>query len=163
MRKISLDLYESPIPLENINNLWVDMDESNKDIKAIHRYNTGKGEWEPYMVSVDYIKDGGNDENAFPIPKNAVYFTPKRGAYVYTRYTQQLGYDIYLMEFHLNDEYNGKCFTRPGVRFFYRDRSSKVQSVEYFNINFVSSSEEIPEEAELVSEMGSGCVLVLSL
>lgn len=57
MRKINLDnLYESPTPLENINNLWVDIDEDTGDIRAVHRYNKDKGEWEPYIVSVDYIK-----------------------------------------------------------------------------------------------------------
>lgn len=57
MKKINLgNLYESPFPLENVNDLWADIDEDSKDIRAVHRYNKGKSEWEPYLVSVDYIK-----------------------------------------------------------------------------------------------------------
>lgn len=56
MRKITLNLYEQELPPQNVNNLWVDIDENTGDIKAIHRYNKSKGEWEPYLVSVDYLK-----------------------------------------------------------------------------------------------------------
>lgn len=62
MRRIKLDnVYESPTPLEDINNLWGDIDENTGELLAIHRYNTGKGEWEPIMVSVDYIKPEGTE------------------------------------------------------------------------------------------------------
>lgn len=65
MKKINLDnLYESPTPLENINNLWVDINEDVGDIKAVHRYNKDKGEWEPYLVSIDYIKP----DEQLPLP-----------------------------------------------------------------------------------------------
>lgn len=65
MRKINLDnLYESPTPLENINNLWVDIDEDTGDIKAIHRYNKSKCEWEPYLVSVDYLRKDEESEDS---------------------------------------------------------------------------------------------------
>ncbi len=61
MRKINLELYESPTPPEDIRLLWADVDEDTGDLKAIHRYNPGKGEWEPFMVSVDYLsKDEDN-------------------------------------------------------------------------------------------------------
>lgn len=63
MQRIKLDnLYESPLPLENINDLWADIDEDTGDIRAIHRYNKGKGEWEPYLVSVDYLKSEEDNE-----------------------------------------------------------------------------------------------------
>ena len=55
MRKHVLNLYEQELPPENINNLWVDIDENTGEIKAIHRYNKKKREWEPYLVSVDYL------------------------------------------------------------------------------------------------------------
>lgn len=62
MRKIRLDnVYESPVPLDNINNLWGDIDENTGELLAIHKYDAGKGEWEPYMVSVEYIKPDGNE------------------------------------------------------------------------------------------------------
>lgn len=57
MKKTTLNLYEQGLPPDNINNLWLDKDESTGEIKAIHRYNKNKGEWEPYLVSVDYLKD----------------------------------------------------------------------------------------------------------
>lgn len=57
MRKITLNLYEQELPPDNINNLWVDVDESTGEIRAIHRYNKNKGEWEPYLVAVDYLKN----------------------------------------------------------------------------------------------------------
>lgn len=64
MQRIELgNLIESPTPLENINDLWADIDESTGDIKAIHRYNKGKGEWEPYLVSVDYLKSESEEDN----------------------------------------------------------------------------------------------------
>lgn len=70
MKRIKLDLYESPTPLENTKDLWVDIDEDTNDIKAIHRYNHDKGEWEPYMVSVEYIKPDGNEATMTIIPSN---------------------------------------------------------------------------------------------
>lgn len=64
MRRIKLDnVYESPTPLENINNLWGDIDENTGELLAIHKYNPEKGEWEPNMVSVDYIKPDNSDES----------------------------------------------------------------------------------------------------
>lgn len=57
MKKVNLNnLYESHYPPTDINVLWVDKDENTGKIKAIHEYNKSKGEWEPNMVSVDYIK-----------------------------------------------------------------------------------------------------------
>ena len=57
MKKVNLNnLYESPYPPTDINTLWVDKDESTGKIRAIHKYNIAKGEWEPDMVSVDYMK-----------------------------------------------------------------------------------------------------------
>lgn len=70
MKRIKLDLYESPTPLENTKDLWVDIDEDTNDIKAIHRYNHDKGEWEPYMVSVEYIKPDGNEATITTITSN---------------------------------------------------------------------------------------------
>ena len=56
MRKVNLNLYESPNPPTDIKVLWVDKNEATGDIKAIHKYNIKTGEWEPYLVSVDYMK-----------------------------------------------------------------------------------------------------------
>lgn len=57
MKKVNLNnLYESPYPLENIDSLWVDKDENTGKIRAIHEYNKSKGEWEPSMVSIDFMK-----------------------------------------------------------------------------------------------------------
>lgn len=62
MKKHVLNLYEQKLPPDNLNNLWVDTD-SNGDIKAIHRYNRSKREWEPYLVSVDYLRDNISEED----------------------------------------------------------------------------------------------------
>lgn len=63
MRKIKLDnIYESPTPLENINDLWGDIDKNTGELLAIHKYNPDKGEWEPKMVSVDYMKPDDSEE-----------------------------------------------------------------------------------------------------
>ncbi len=64
MKKVNLNnLYESPYPPTDINTLWVDKDENTGKIKAIHEYNKSKGEWEPSMVSVDFMNpDGGLQE-----------------------------------------------------------------------------------------------------
>lgn len=57
MKKVNLkNLYESPYPPKDTNVLWIDRDGATGDIKVIHKYNKTKGEWEPYLVSVDYIK-----------------------------------------------------------------------------------------------------------
>ena len=54
MQRIELgNLIESPTPLENINDLWVDINENTGGIGTIHKYNKGTGEWEPYLVSQD--------------------------------------------------------------------------------------------------------------
>lgn len=55
MRKVNLNkLYESHNPPEDTSVLWVDRDENTGDIKAIHRFK--KGAWEPYLISLDYLK-----------------------------------------------------------------------------------------------------------
>ena len=57
MKKLNLsNLYESPYPPTDTKVLWVDKDESTGDIRAIHRYNHTTRIWEPYLVSVDYLK-----------------------------------------------------------------------------------------------------------
>lgn len=78
MRRIKLDnVYESPTPLENINNLWGDIDENTGELLAIHRYNTDNNEWEPYMVSVSYMEpDDGDEINAY----SDIYFQMPEGA-----------------------------------------------------------------------------------
>lgn len=64
MKKYKLDnLYESPLPPVNVNILWADVDENTGDLRAIHRYNKIEGKWEPYMVSVDYLKEDGKEDN----------------------------------------------------------------------------------------------------
>lgn len=61
MKKVNLNnLYESPYPPTDINTLWVDKDENTGKIKAIHEYNKSKGEWEPSMVSVDFMNPDGD-------------------------------------------------------------------------------------------------------
>lgn len=69
MKKVNLNnLYESPYPPTDINTLWVDKDESTGKIRAIHKYNIAKGEWEPDMVSVDYMKPTeSEDSNSFVV------------------------------------------------------------------------------------------------
>ena len=69
MKKVNLNnLYESPYPPTDINTLWVDKDESTGKIRAIHKYNIAKGEWEPNMVSVDYMKPTEpEDSNSFVV------------------------------------------------------------------------------------------------
>ena len=56
MKKVNLKLYESPYPPTDIKILWVDKDKSTGDIRAINRYNYTNKVWEPYLVSVDYLK-----------------------------------------------------------------------------------------------------------
>lgn len=57
MKKVNLNnLYESSNPPTDTNVLWVDKDESLNEIRAIHRYNTSTNTWEPYLVSVNYLK-----------------------------------------------------------------------------------------------------------
>lgn len=55
MKKVILNLYESPYPPDNTNVLWVDKDKNTGDIRAIHRYNQSTKEWEPYLVALDYL------------------------------------------------------------------------------------------------------------
>lgn len=64
MKKFKLDnLYESPYPPENTRVLWADVDESTGKLRAIHKYNESSGQWEPILVSVDYMKpEDGNDK-----------------------------------------------------------------------------------------------------
>ena len=61
MKKHILNLYEQELPPKNINNLWVDIDENTGEIKAIHRFNKIKREWEPYLVSVAYLEREPDD------------------------------------------------------------------------------------------------------
>lgn len=57
MKKLNLsNLYESPYPPTDTKVLWVDKNGSTGDIRAIHRYNHTTRIWEPYLVSVDYLK-----------------------------------------------------------------------------------------------------------
>lgn len=57
MKKFNVNnLYESPYPPTNTNVLWLDKDETAGEIRAIHKYNSTKGEWEPTMVGVNYMK-----------------------------------------------------------------------------------------------------------
>lgn len=63
MKKVRLNnLYESPLPPEDINILWADIDEDTEELRAIHKYNKSKGKWEPNMVSVDFMNPDGEDE-----------------------------------------------------------------------------------------------------
>lgn len=58
MRKVILNnLYESAYPPSDTNILWVDKDENTEKIRAIHKYNKDRGEWEPYLISVEYLKE----------------------------------------------------------------------------------------------------------
>ena len=57
MKKLNLNnIYESSFAPTDIRVLWADVDKSTGNIKAIHRYNQTTKEWEPYLVSVDYLK-----------------------------------------------------------------------------------------------------------
>lgn len=57
MRKVNLErLYESPLPPEDTKVLWVDRDEMIDDIRAIHKYNKKKQEWEPWLVNVSVME-----------------------------------------------------------------------------------------------------------
>lgn len=57
MKKLNLNnIYESSFAPTDIRVLWADVDKSTGDIKAIHRYNHTTRIWEPYLVSVDYLK-----------------------------------------------------------------------------------------------------------
>lgn len=63
MKKVNLNnMYESSNPPVDINTLWVDRDETTDKIRAIHKYDTSKGEWVPDMVSVDYMAPENPDE-----------------------------------------------------------------------------------------------------
>lgn len=54
MKKVILNnLYQSSLPPKNTSVLWTKLNE-NGDIVSIFRYI--KGEWVPYLVSIDYIK-----------------------------------------------------------------------------------------------------------
>lgn len=55
MKKLCLNnLYESRFPPTRTDVLWVDKDESTGEIRAIHRFR--RGNWEPYLVSVEYMR-----------------------------------------------------------------------------------------------------------
>ena len=57
MKKVRLDnLYQSSLPPTDINILWTDIDENTGEIIAIHRYNKNDRTWEPYLVSVNYLR-----------------------------------------------------------------------------------------------------------
>lgn len=51
-----LDLYESILPPERTDVLWVKKDHNTGDIQVINKYNHTNGSWEPWLVSVDYMK-----------------------------------------------------------------------------------------------------------
>lgn len=56
MKKVNLEkLYENPLPPSDTSVSWVDYDENTKDIRAIHRYNQTTRQWEPWLVSVNYM------------------------------------------------------------------------------------------------------------
>lgn len=83
MKKYKLDnLYESSLPLTNVNNLWADVDKSTGKLRAIHKYNKSKGEWEPDMVSVEYI----NPDDNLQEPDKIVYHSSDKKSWgsVYT-------------------------------------------------------------------------------
>lgn len=62
MKKVRLNnLYESSLPPEDINVLWADIDENTGNLRAIHKYNKSKGQWEPDMVSIDFMNPGNED------------------------------------------------------------------------------------------------------
>lgn len=70
MKKYNLDrLYESSLPPTSTDVLWADKDENTGDLKAIHRYK--KGQWEPYLVSVDYMSP--DDDSQKQEPDEIVY------------------------------------------------------------------------------------------
>lgn len=55
MKRLNLNnLYESHFPPTRTDVLWVDVDKSIGDIRAIHRFKNGR--WEPYLVSVAYME-----------------------------------------------------------------------------------------------------------
>lgn len=61
MRKVNLNnLYESSTPPTDTRVLWMVKNHSTGDIKAIFRYKRSK--WEPYLVSVDYMREGVKEE-----------------------------------------------------------------------------------------------------
>lgn len=61
MKKLNLNnLYESHLPPTRTDVLWVDVDEATGDIRCISRFN--KGVWEPYLVSLDYMKPEETEE-----------------------------------------------------------------------------------------------------
>jgi hypothetical protein len=60
MKKLILNnLYESHLAPTRTDVLWVDKDTKTGDIKVIHRFKNGK--WEPYLVSVDYMRPSESD------------------------------------------------------------------------------------------------------
>ena len=80
MKKLNLKLYESPYPLQDTNSMWADVDENTGELRAIHKYNKSKGEWEPNMVSVDYISTG-NANIAHIYPINDVWVETKQNSF----------------------------------------------------------------------------------
>lgn len=80
MKKVNLNnLYESPNPPTDINTLWVDKDETTGKMKAIHKYNKAKGEWEPYMASTEFMGEDVDskeqlDNKYFPIDTYDITF-----------------------------------------------------------------------------------------
>lgn len=59
MKKLNLNICESLLPPTRTDVLWADIDKSTGDIRAIHRYR--KGSWEPYLVSVEYLKPNNEE------------------------------------------------------------------------------------------------------
>lgn len=55
MKKIILNnLYQSSLPPTDISVLWVKIKEDSQDIESIFRFRNGS--WEPYLVSIDFMK-----------------------------------------------------------------------------------------------------------
>lgn len=64
MKRVKLDnLYESHLPPTDTNVLWVDMDESTGNIRAIHRYNKKERAWEPYLIGYEYMLPDDEERN----------------------------------------------------------------------------------------------------
>ena len=62
MKKVNLNnLYESSTPPSDTKSLWMIKDHKTGDIKAIFRYERGK--WEPYLVSVKYMREEVKEED----------------------------------------------------------------------------------------------------
>lgn len=59
MKKLNLNLYESPYPPTDTNVLWVDVNESTGDIATIKKFENG--EWVPYLTQGEGGPNPGDD------------------------------------------------------------------------------------------------------